>query len=124
MDIRTLWDKRYWQPIQENCHGRVLPYSCKFLVLVEANLLSPMVASFQKSRACRVALSHDSPTHSQNHPATARTQALPPHTPVRVLVVDDHPIVRAGIVDLLCNHDWLVVVGPAADGREAVAHAK
>ena len=40
---------------------------------------------------------------------------------VRVLVVDDHPVVRAGIVGLLAGEDDLCVVGEAGDGDEAVA---
>jgi DNA-binding NarL/FixJ family response regulator len=39
---------------------------------------------------------------------------------IRVLVADDHPIVRSGIVALLGAADDIAVVGEAADGREAV----
>jgi DNA-binding NarL/FixJ family response regulator len=39
---------------------------------------------------------------------------------IRVLVADDHPIVRAGIVGLLGAADDIEVVGEAADGQEAV----
>jgi DNA-binding NarL/FixJ family response regulator len=38
----------------------------------------------------------------------------------RVLVVDDHQLVRAGIVSLIEEADGLGVVGQAADGAEAV----
>ena len=38
----------------------------------------------------------------------------------RTLVVDDHPIVRQGIVALLAGADDFAVVGQAADGAEAV----
>lgn len=41
--------------------------------------------------------------------------------PVRVLVVDDHPVVRSGLVALLEGEDGLVVVGEAGDGLEALA---
>ncbi|MDR5701251.1 response regulator transcription factor [Agromyces aerolatus] len=44
--------------------------------------------------------------------------------PVRVVVADDHPIVRAGIVGLLETADGIEVVGEAADGAEAVAVAE
>ena len=44
-------------------------------------------------------------------------------TTTRVLIVDDHPLVRAGVRDMLQSHDWLVVVGEAADGREALTKA-
>lgn len=39
---------------------------------------------------------------------------------IRVLVADDHPIVRGGIVNLLDTADDLDVVGEASDGEEAV----
>jgi DNA-binding NarL/FixJ family response regulator len=40
--------------------------------------------------------------------------------PIKVLVVDDHQMVRAGIVALLAATADVVVVGQAGDGREAV----
>ena len=39
---------------------------------------------------------------------------------IRVVVADDHPIVRAGIVALLQDADDVEVVGQASDGRSAV----
>lgn len=41
-------------------------------------------------------------------------------TPVRVVVADDHQIVRDGLVALLGALDGIEVVGTAADGRDAV----
>lgn len=41
--------------------------------------------------------------------------------PVRVLVVDDHPVVRAGLVMLVEGADDLTVVGEAGDGEAALA---
>jgi len=41
--------------------------------------------------------------------------------PIRVLLVDDHAMVRRGMRDFLDLHDDLEVVGEAADGREALA---
>lgn len=38
---------------------------------------------------------------------------------IRLLVVDDHPVVRAGIVGLLAGEPDLEVVGEAADGAQA-----
>ena len=38
--------------------------------------------------------------------------------PIRVLVVDDHPVVRTGLVALLQTDDGLEVVGEADDGAE------
>jgi len=42
---------------------------------------------------------------------------------IRVIVADDHPIVRSGIVGLLALDPGLDVVGEASDGAEAVALA-
>ena len=42
---------------------------------------------------------------------------------IRILVVDDHPVVRAGIVALLGHESDLEVVAEASDGAEAVALA-
>jgi len=40
--------------------------------------------------------------------------------PIRVLCVDDHPIVRKGIASLLANETDIVLVAEAANGNEAV----
>jgi len=40
--------------------------------------------------------------------------------PIRVLLVDDHAMVREGIRALLQSHADFTVVGEAADGREAI----
>lgn len=40
---------------------------------------------------------------------------------IRVIVVDDHPIVRSGIVSMLASEADFEVVGQASDGVEAVA---
>ena len=43
---------------------------------------------------------------------------------IRVLVVDDHPIVRQGLVSVLGDEDDLEVVGEAGSGREALARVQ
>lgn len=45
-------------------------------------------------------------------------------TAVRVLLVDDHPIVRAGVRSLFDRRDDIEVVGEAASGEEAVLLAR
>ncbi|WP_225837265.1 response regulator transcription factor [Streptomyces sp. NK08204] len=49
-------------------------------------------------------------------------RAFPPPTapaPLRVLVADDNPVVRAGLTALLSGHEDTTVVAEAADGRQA-----
>ncbi len=41
--------------------------------------------------------------------------------PIRVLIVDDHPLLRDGIAVLIANRDDIVVVGQAENGAEAIA---
>lgn len=43
---------------------------------------------------------------------------------VRVLVVDDHPVVRSGLIGMLAVTDDIEVVGEAADGEEALAQVE
>lgn len=42
--------------------------------------------------------------------------------PIRILIVDDHPLVRRGLADLLNGVSDMTVVATASDGEEAVAH--
>ena len=48
----------------------------------------------------------------------------PAHDPIRVLVADDHPAVRSGLVALLDSAADITVVAEAADGAGAVAAAR
>ena len=43
---------------------------------------------------------------------------------IRVLIADDHAIVREGVKALINTADDMEVVGEAADGREAIARAQ
>jgi DNA-binding NarL/FixJ family response regulator len=50
-------------------------------------------------------------------------EPYPAQVPIRVLVVDDHPVVRQGIRTFLDLQDDLTVVGEAADGASCVVAA-
>lgn len=53
----------------------------------------------------------------------AQDGSIPDEPQVSVLVVDDHPVVRAGITALLGLQPGLRVVGEAADGEQAITLA-
>ena len=42
-------------------------------------------------------------------------------SPIRILVVDDHPLIRVGIATLLLPESDIKLVGEASNGREAIA---
>ena len=44
--------------------------------------------------------------------------------PIRILIADDHAVVRYGLRALLASEPSLEVVGEAADGVSAVAQAQ
>ncbi|MER6560809.1 response regulator transcription factor [Streptomyces sp. NPDC001027] len=59
-------------------------------------------------------------------PPGAAQPLFPPSprpAPVRVVVADDNPVVRAGLTALLSGRDDITVVAEAADGREAYESA-
>ena len=43
---------------------------------------------------------------------------------IKVMLVDDHPVVRKGVSSCLARHEHLQVIAEASDGREAVAKAR
>lgn len=57
---------------------------------------------------------------------TADNGAIPAPAvkPVRLIVVDDHPVVRDGIKGMLSRDDRIAVVGEAGDGIEALAQVR
>jgi DNA-binding NarL/FixJ family response regulator len=48
---------------------------------------------------------------------------MPRAAPIRILLVDDHAMVRRGMRDFLALHDDLEIVGEAADGAAAIEQA-
>jgi two-component system, NarL family, nitrate/nitrite response regulator NarL len=53
------------------------------------------------------------------HPANSKTTCKMKKR-IRVLLADDHPVVRQGIAFCLGRHPGIEVIGEAADGREAL----
>ena len=45
-------------------------------------------------------------------------------TPIRLLIVDDHPVVRRGVVSCLANQKSVQIIGEAANGQEALRKMK
>ena len=56
--------------------------------------------------------------------ASCEEEAEPVTGSIRVLVIDDHAIVRKGICALLQTEPSIEVVGEARDGRDAIAAAR
>ncbi|HET9383011.1 MAG TPA: response regulator transcription factor [Streptomyces sp.] len=57
------------------------------------------------------------PGGGQPHPSPFAD--TPPRPPLRVVVADDNPVVRAGLTALLSGREDITVIAEAADGREA-----
>jgi DNA-binding NarL/FixJ family response regulator len=43
---------------------------------------------------------------------------------IKVIIVDDHPVFRQGLRNVLASHDDLSIIGEAADGQEAIECAQ
>ncbi|MFF3400543.1 response regulator [Streptomyces sp. NPDC002659] len=66
-----------------------------------------------------VPLASAPPVATGEFPALPSPSTMPAAPPLRVVVADDNPVVRAGLTVLLQGRDDLEVVAEAADGRQA-----
>jgi DNA-binding NarL/FixJ family response regulator len=57
-------------------------------------------------------------------PSMATLAETRPNVKIRVLLADDHPVVRAGVRSLLSKNEHMEIVGEAADGREAISKVR
>ena len=73
-------------------------------------------------RPCQ-AFPHDMPNTTPRKPHAPSLRPRATHR-IRVLLADDHPVVRRGIAACLEGSPNLQVVGQAADGREALSKAR
>ncbi|MFF3203361.1 response regulator [Streptomyces sp. NPDC002962] len=66
------------------------------------------------------------PDHPPDRPGAEQPLFPPPPgpCPVRVVVADDNPVVRAGLTALLSGREDITVVAQAADGRQACEAAR
>jgi signal transduction histidine kinase len=83
-----------------------------------ASLRLPHTASDGNVADAQGADDHAAPLRSLRSCLTSGSQHVV--TPLRVLIVDDHQMVRAGLGSILEEHDDLTVVGEAATGEQAL----
>ncbi len=51
----------------------------------------------------------------------SQTKAINPQTPIRIVIVDDHAMLRKGLAVFLMSYADLKLVGEAANGKDALA---
>lgn len=95
----------------------------------EPGLLEPPVYSFTVQLSQDASLTEEdllAILQGADLEASFSRQERPAHVAVsstRVLLVDDHPVIRRGLADLLRGQSEIEVIGEASDGEEAVAMA-
>ena len=63
-------------------------------------------------------------SHPETVPTAGGERAAAAETPIRLLIVDDHPVVRDGLSGMFAADPAFEVLGEAADGAEAVGLAQ
>lgn len=61
---------------------------------------------------------------NRSHPSLMEQPAIDgPKCPIRILIADDHPVVRAGLIAAISRYSDIKLVAEAKDGNEAVEKA-
>lgn len=76
------------------------------------------------ARAPRLAAESPAGEPAAGEPARAETAIVEPGETIRLLLVDDHEVVRQGLSKLLAENSGIEVVGEAADGTEALEQVR
>src|SRR6185436_20557144 len=71
-------------------------------------------------RDIREALVVVAAVYSESAGRRRRGRVMTSSTPIRILTVDDHPVVRDGIASLVGVQPDMTVIAEAANGRDAV----
>ena len=81
------------------------------------------VESLRRCRSNRNRASARHPARVRRGPLVSRAEPVPP-VPIRLLIADDHPVVRDGLSSMFARDPGFEVLGEACDGAEAVTLAQ
>src|SRR6185437_13225611 len=105
-----------------NCHGNW------FILKKNMKTISATTAPARASVAATTNQPGGLAGHIQSSLATSSIAGAKPAAPakprIKVMLDDDHPVVRKGVSSCLARHEHLQIVAEASDGREAVAKAR
>ncbi len=135
MTIRVSDEGRGFDPEAVASHNAVTGYGLLSLKERSRHIGCRLEIESAPGQGCRVTLSiprdlfsEEAPVKVQSGPA--RPDAITPDRKspdgsgnLRVLIADDHNVMRKGLIQLIAGHPEIQVVGEAADGREAVEKA-
>jgi two-component system, NarL family, nitrate/nitrite response regulator NarL len=108
---------------------QVIPCACPILPPGHESEAAPIVARFDRgklaamNRATSIPAADSSSTERESRRISHTSKPERART-IRVLLADDHPVVRWGLTCCLSSHGHLEVVGEAADGVEALRKAR
>lgn len=87
--------------------------------LIPRNESASKISPFRSSTSGGLAAHIQSALQTKDTTRMSKTEKR-----IKILLVDDHPVVRKGIASCLSQHANLEIIGEAADGREALRKAR